>query len=308
MKVLFVSSGNSKFGISPIVENQGESLKKNGVDIDYFTINGKGLKGYLRSIPLLKKRLQNTYDIVHAHYSLSCIVASLAGAKPLVASLMGSDIQAGLTYNFLIRFFNKFFWKAAIVKSEYMKTKIRIKNAYVIPNGVNFKKFQFIDRNQAKKKVNFNEKKHIIFVSHPERYEKNFGLAKAAFDLLNDKNAELNIINSVTHDLIPFYMYAADVLILTSLWEGSPNVIKEAMACNLPIVSTDVGDVKEVIGNTEGCYITSFKAEDVAEKIKLALDFGKRTEGRKDIEHLDENKIAQKIIAIYKEVMILDYS
>ena len=99
------------------------------------------------------------------------------------------------------------------------------------------------------------------------------------------------------------YLNAADALVLTSLWEGSPNVIKEAMACNLPIVSTDVGDVKEVIGDTEGCYITSYEPSDVAGKIKLALDFGKRTNGREKIKHLEINTIAKRIIDVYNEVL-----
>jgi teichuronic acid biosynthesis glycosyltransferase TuaC len=93
------------------------------------------------------------------------------------------------------------------------------------------------------------------------------------------------------------------VVLLTSLWEGSPNVIKEAMACNTPIVSTDVGDVKEIIGKTEGCFITSFDPEDVSDKIKKALEFGKRTTGREDIKHLESGVVAKRIIAIYKNVL-----
>jgi glycosyltransferase involved in cell wall biosynthesis len=92
---------------------------------------------------------------------------------------------------------------------------------------------------------------------------------------------------------------------LTSFHEGSPNVIKEAMACNCPIVSTDVGDVKDVIGNTEGCYITTFDLQDVIRKIKMALDFGKRTKGRERIMQagLDSKTIANRIIDVYHQVL-----
>lgn len=98
-------------------------------------------------------------------------------------------------------------------------------------------------------------------------------------------------------------MNAPDILLLTSLWEGSPNVIKEAMACNCPILSADVGDGAKVIRKTDGCYICSYDPEDVAEKIKEALEFGKRTNGREKIKHLDEKIIAQKIIGVYNEVL-----
>jgi len=93
MKVLFVSSGNSEFGISPIVKNQGESLKQNGIDLDYFTIKGKGINGYLKNIPILKKYLKaHHYDIIHAHYSFCGWVTKLTLTKiPVIVSLMGSD-------------------------------------------------------------------------------------------------------------------------------------------------------------------------------------------------------------------------
>jgi teichuronic acid biosynthesis glycosyltransferase TuaC len=86
------------------------------------------------------------------------------------------------------------------------------------------------------------------------------------------------------------------------LHEGSPNVIKEAMACNCPIVSTDVGDVKEVIGETEGCFISSFEAKDIATKLQLAINFG-RTKGRQNISKLESHKIAKEIEKIYQQTV-----
>ena len=102
---------------------------------------------------------------------------------------------------------------------------------------------------------------------------------------------------------VNFLLNACDLLLMTSIREGSPQVIKEAMACNCPIVSTEVGDVKDIIGNTKGCFITSHDPIDVAKKIQLALDFGKRTNAREKIKHLDINIIADKINNIYKEVV-----
>src|SRR4030042_595614 len=104
--------------------------------------------------------------------------------------------------------------------------------------------------------------------------------------------------------MIIHYLNAADVLVLTSFKEGSPNVIKEAMACNCPIVSTDVGDVRELIENLKGCFITSFDPTDVANKIILALDFRDKyryTTGRDRILSmgLDSKSIAEKMAKVY---------
>ena len=98
-------------------------------------------------------------------------------------------------------------------------------------------------------------------------------------------------------------MNASDVILLTSLWEGSPNVIKEAMACNRPIVSTDVGDVKSIIQDTKGCYISTNNSKDIAKKITLALRF-KNTNGRINIDHLKKENIAKKLVNIYSDLLL----
>ena len=216
---------------------------------------------------------------------------------------MGSDTHMSFFWKSIIKAFYRFRWQATIVKSGRMKKSISLNKAIVIPNGVDFELFKPVEKNIAKMKVGFNDKRlHIVFIANPERSEKNYPLAKKAVELIDD-SIELNIVSNVDHDVIPYYINAADILLLTSLREGSPNVIKEAMACNCTIVSTDVGDVKEVIGNTEGCYICSYDPEDVAKKIRKALDFGKKTDGREKIKYLDEKMIAQNITDIYSNIL-----
>ena len=305
MKVLFISSGNSRNGISPIIKNQGESLKAKGIELDYFTIKGKGIMGYLNNIPRLRKFLAaNHFDIVHAHYSLSAFTASLSGAKPLVVSLMGSDVHAGTFYKFVIKLFETIFWSKTIVKSKSMYDQISIKKAEIIPNGVEFNRFKPLSKFESQESLGWDiNKKHVLFAAIPIQVVKNFELAGKAFDLLNLKHVELHYLNDVSNEQMPIYHNASDLILLTSLWEGSPNVIKEAMACNIPIVATDVGDVKEIIAKTEGCYVATFEAHDIAEKIQLALDFGNRTTGRNDIGHLESGIIAKKIIDLYNSVL-----
>jgi len=307
MRILFISSGNSANGISPIVLSQGESIaaiKENIVE--YFTIKGKGFWGYAKNISRLKRFLKNNkYDLIHAHYSLSAMVASLAGAKPLVVSLMGSDVKGNGWFKYSIKFFNYFFWDSCIVKSEDMKKSSGLKKTLVIPNGVDLNKFKPIDKQKALSTLGWAlDKKHILFPANPERPEKNFKLAKEAFELLNSADYELHYLKNVDNNLMPYYYNGADLVLLTSLWEGSPNVIKEAMACNCPIVSTDVGDIKWVFGDTKGCYISSYNSKDLTQKLQKAILFGKRTNGRRRILEfdLDLDSIAKRIVKVYKEI------
>ena len=108
MKILFVSSGNSENGVSPIVKAQAESLIKQGIEINFFTIKGRGVKGYLSNIkPLGRFIKQIQPDLIHAHYSLTAFTVSLVKRKPLVVSLMGSDVKSSNKYKFLIKLFVK---------------------------------------------------------------------------------------------------------------------------------------------------------------------------------------------------------
>ncbi len=310
MKVLFVSSGNIKrFGISPIVSNQGKSLENEGVEVTYFGIRGKGLLNYLKNIKKIRQLCRDSdFDVIHSHYSLSSFIAVLARTKiPIVSSLMGSDLKSKGLYQFFISLANRFFWIRTIVKAEAMLEKQQLKNTIILPNGVDFELFRPMDRRVAREKIGFSQSKfYAVFIANPARPEKNVQLARNAMELVSKKmDAELSIVfgtDGIDHHMIPHYLNAADLLILTSLYEGSPNVIKEAMACNCPIVATDVGDVKSVIGNTKGCYVTSYSAEQIAEKILLAGAVSK-TNGRSAIQHLDSKVIAQKLIKVYAEII-----
>ena len=304
MKVLFISSGRAGRP-GDVVKNQGDSLIKSGVDIEYFLIE-PGFWGYLIAIHKLRIKYNvGQYDLVNAHYSLCGFVAGLAGCKPLVVSLMGSDIYKSGFSRALIRFFIRNKWTETIVKTRQMKELLGIESVHTIPNGVDIERFRPITREIARQHIGYkSDRKLIIFIAVKDRSEKNLDLAMDAIRHL-DNTIDFKHIYNEPNPEIPYYLNAADVLLLTSTREGSVNVVKEALACNCPIVSTDVGDVKWVTEGVEGCFITSFEPEDVAQKIKTALDFGKKTDGRKRIIdlRLDSDNVARMIIALY-EVLI----
>lgn len=292
--------------VGDVVRNQGKSLEKAGIDLDYFLVK-PGLLGYIFSVPKLRKVfLEGSYDLVHAHYSLSGYIAGLAGCKPLVVSLMGSDVYSIGFLRKIIKVFIRNKWNATIVKTWQMKDCLGIESVHVIPNGVDIERFKPMLRGIARHQILCEkDKKLIVFIAGKNREEKNLDLALDAIKLLANNDIDFRHIYGVPNQEIPYYLNAADVLLLTSKREGSVNVVKEAMACNCPIVTTNVGDTRWVIGDTEGCFFSSYDISDCAEKIKLALEFGKRTNGSQRIIEigLDSETISRRIKEIYKQYL-----
>ncbi len=305
MKVLHVFSGNKKNGICPIVKAQGDSLKEFGVEIDYFGIVGHGISGYLKNIPRLRQKIRlGDFDLVHSHYSLSAIVATLAGASPLAVSLMGCSIGKPLK-KYIIHILNKLFWNACIVKSKRMYDVLGCPEALIIPNGVNLDVFKPFNKQEAIKHLGWNPNKtHILCAANPNRPEKNTALAVDAFDLLKRDDMELHFLIDVPHNEIPYHYNASDLVILTSTSEGSPNVIKEALACNCKIVSTDVGDVAERFQNSSFCSIATNDASDFAKKMELALQLEHAPNTRDLVVDLDSKIVAQRLIDIYNSIIV----
>ena len=307
MKVLFVASGNKSVGkVSAFVQSQFDSLQEEGLQMVMFPVVGHGWKGYAKNLRSLRRLIKTEKpDVVHAHYSSCGYLASLAslGLKTkTVVSILGSFPRKSRKLK-LVRFCIDHVWDATIVKSERTKNQLD-RDLPVIPNGVNLDRFTIIDQEKAREIVGFEKgKKYVIFVSDPERPEKQFNLAQAAVNQLNDRSVQLVPVYNKTHDEVVNYMCAADVLIMTSISEGSPNVIKEALACNCPIVMTDVGDGRWVTDGVEGTYVSSsFSPVEIAGVLEKALIFQTRTKGREKVLGLGlaSDQVAKRIIRIYR--------
>jgi teichuronic acid biosynthesis glycosyltransferase TuaC len=317
MKILFIASSRKGKGLSPFIQSQKESIEKHGVIIDLFLISGEGIKNYFKAIFLIRAKYKtNEYDLIHAHYGFCGIAAKIALTKsPVIISFMGDDLLGTPNYkgqykfkNSLFAFTNilfSWFYDSIIVKSAEMRDKLpRRKNIHIIPNGVDFNCFYPVKQQIVRSELNLSlTKVYLLFAGSPKFPRKNYVLAKTVMELLEENNLELLVIENIPYEKVFLYYNAINVLLLLSLHEGSPNVIKEAMACNCPIVSVDVGDVKEVIGKTEGCFICSYKPEDVAEKINQAIRFGRRTNGREMIGHLKSEIIAAKVVQVYENIL-----
>lgn len=307
MKVLFVASGNKAVGrVSAFVQSQYDSLREAGLEMVMFPVVGHGWRGYLNNLRSLRELIKKEKpDVVHAHYSSCGYLASLASwgmDTKTVVSILGSFPRKNFKLR-LVRFCIGHVWDATIVKSERTRSQLE-RDLPVIPNGVNLDRFSVIDQEKARELVGFGkDKKYVIFVSNPDRPEKRYELAQAAVGRLDDGMVQLVPVYDKPHEEVVTYMCAADVLVLTSVSEGSPNVIKEAMACNCPIVMTDVGDGKWVTEGVEGTYVsTSSDPAEIAGLLEKALAFHARTRGREKVSELGlgSDQVAERIIRIYQ--------
>lgn len=314
MRVLFVSSGRQG-DANPIIKNQGESLKNAGVELEYFVVAGRGWKSYVKNIKPLRKRIhEGGIDVVHAHYSWTAYLTSLATIGmnvPMVVSLMGNDILDHWWYPVLARVVAKCKpWKAVIVKSQEMKSRVGMSYAHVIPNGVNMEKFHELPQTECQKKLEWDiQKKHVLFPARQEDTRKNWPLATSAVNKLNDAgrfSIELHAFKDTPNNETPIWYNAADAVVLPSFYEGSANALKEAMACNVPIVTTDMGDCRERIEGCEGCYVANtYEVDEFAELLGKALTSGESTKGRERLlaDGIADYQIAERLITIYKNIL-----
>lgn len=198
---------------------------------------------------------------------------------------------------------------ASIFVEESMIRKFKKhQKSFTIPCAVDLEIFFAIPKIEAQRILGIqNGSPNILFSSDFENPIKNYHLARKSCDLVEQKTGKkINLIEmkGLTRSLVNLYMNASDCALLFSYSEGSPQFIKEAMACNCPIVATDVGDIKYIFGDTKGCFISAPQINVFADKIISALEFSSefgRTNGRERIEilGLDTQNIAKKILNLY---------
>jgi len=262
------------------------------------------------------KTLLGKFDIVHAHYGQWCLLARLQWSTPVIASFLGSDLLGDVKFDgnlskkgLLIRRISRWVCKRvdiATVKTEEMKRAAGCEHVVVYPDGIDFELFRPIPRAEARAALGWGQDRYyVLFGSNPHRAVKNFPLAKAAIDLLHARGVavELVVANGLPQTTLVQYINASNALILSSFSEGSPNIVKEAMACNVPVVSTDVGDVSQVISRTEGCSVCPHDPAALATALEQALRHTEPTTGRADIMRLDRSLVAKQVIAVYEQVI-----
>lgn len=303
MRVLIVARcKNGRY--APFITEQVEAIEKQGVECRYFGVDGKGIAGYLRQLPKLRKAIREFHpDIIHAHYGLCGLLANYQRKVPVITTYHGSDINAPKAFRFSKKAIRRSRFNI-FVSQKNVETARPQKDFALIPCGINLEDYPVMDKADACRQMGLNPTgKFVLFAGAFDNHIKNAPLAQAAMALIPE--AELLELKGFSRSQVATLMQAVDTFLMTSFTEGSPQVIKEAMACGCPIVSVDVGDVRERTEGIEGCFISGRDPKDIARFIKQALDFVGRTNGRQAIEKngLSNDVIAARIISVYENLL-----
>jgi glycosyltransferase involved in cell wall biosynthesis len=297
---------------SPFYEQQTKELKKRGIHIDHVYPRKQSenykeqqdiSRSYIDYLPLIYESLPKSlsgYDLVHANNGKTAPFAVAQFQRPIVLTLWGTDLLG--PYRPIVKKSARF-CDEVIVRSEEMQEELG-RDAHVIPAGVNLDVFKPIDKTKALSEIQWSpEKKHVLFPYRPDRELKRFPLAESVVEKTSqniDQPIELQVVTDVPHDRMPLFLNAADALLLTSEHEGSPNSVKEAMACNTPVVSTDVGDVKERLAGVTHSGVCQTE-DELVEKLTTVLAAENRTNGRTHIQELSLDRIGDKIMDVYEQ-------
>lgn len=309
---MYPNTDSPVYGV--FVEEQEKAICKEYPNVHYTTvfINGKHNRfEYIKSIFKIRRLIKkNDYDLIHIHYGLSglfLLLGKLPKKIPVIITLHGGDIQADQGKTIQVWFTKRILRKSNIAITLNTKmdeiAKKYIHKTEIIPCSVNTDIFY---PPEIPQKTISKEKQLIIFPSDKKRFIKNYPLFEQTISILKKKyNLQCNTseIKNMSRTKVAELYRKANLMILTSISEGSPQVIKEAMACNLPIVSTNVGDVSFLLENVSNSVVSqNMDANELAYLANKVLNEQiNGISGRDKIFqlHLDDKSIAHKIYNIY---------
>jgi teichuronic acid biosynthesis glycosyltransferase TuaC len=302
------------------VADQVASLRDAGVAIELLhlprTIGGRGVyRGLGGRVESIVRTMDP--DVVHVMYGgVMADIVSKSVRTPVVVSFCGTDLLGGegrgvlhgLSRRYGVIASRRAAARAAgvVVKSrnlfDALPRDVDRSRVWIVPNGVDLERFRPRDRRECQVDIGWEPgRKHVLFPASPVRPEKRFSLAERSVERVRagGVDAELHVLAGVPHDDVPAWLNASDAVLLTSVHEGSPNVVKEALACNVPVVSVDVGDVRERIAGVEGCHVSEPTPQDLADSLERVFAGERPTGGRERVADVSLARIAAQLREIY---------
>jgi glycosyltransferase involved in cell wall biosynthesis len=319
LRVLEVIPGNGDGAAFVFARRQVASLAQAGVKVRSFYLpRGWSPQLLFRQWMRLRREIREFRPaLVHAHYgSLTALFCAAASTVPLIVTLQGSDLndnpEANPIHIRLAHLFSHiacFRAKRVIVVSEQLRTRLfsHRRDAAVIPTGIDMRVFRPMAQGQARRVLGWPEGIPIVFFHSGGRPAlKGAHIIEPAVRAAEETLGPIRLMDlngNVPCELVPYWINAADCVALASISEGSPNVVKEALACNVPVVATDVGDVGERLRDVEPSQIVRRDVAEFKKALANILRQRRRSNGREKVGALDEPCIAQAVRAVYESAL-----
>ncbi|MEM4724287.1 MAG: glycosyltransferase, partial [Candidatus Hadarchaeum sp.] len=219
---MYPDEQNPDFGT--FVHEQVEGLRARGLNVDVLVVGGKRRKlSYIDGARRFRQCIrERRYDLIHAHYVFSGIIARLQHSCPLLVSFHGAAEMVGWV-GFLCKALAPLA-DAVTVTSLQHKAQLGRRDAYVIPCGVDLALFVPMPKEEARQQLGLPLEKKLVLFAGIVRPEKRLDIIQEAVNILrrDDENVDLVIATGQPHERMPLFMNACDVLALASDYEGSP--------------------------------------------------------------------------------------
>ena len=301
------------------IARQADSLRAGGITVDVLHfVSGASPKSHYRAWRRMRRMMADReYDLIHAQFGHAALISRLQRTLPVVVTYRGGGLQ-GIVGPRGQKTIKGFFLVGlcqllsltvdeVIVVSERLGRIVFRRDHHVIPSGLDLELFQPLPRDEARERIGWGQGHPIVLFAaqNIEFPNKRYALARAAVDLVarEIENVELRVATRVSPKQMPWVVNAADVLLLTSIQEGSPNVVKEALACNLPVVTVDVGDVRERLKEVDKGAVCDDTAQALAAALLPLLRNPTRADSRRLVNGLSEESIARRVIRVYQRMV-----
>jgi glycosyltransferase involved in cell wall biosynthesis len=292
------------------VRDQVEQVRRLGVEVELFEFP-RGARHYLPAAVRLRRLLRrNSFDLVHVHYGLTAWSALLAGARPLVVSFHGTDVRHPLVGHLSRRIAWRADLVAAVSRALFASEDGRpglpaVPGAAVLPCGADLERFRPLPRAEARRQLGLDpDGRYLLFPANPERAEKR---ADSAAELAAANGAELLTGGSIEPDEMPLWINAANAVLVTSDYEGFGLTCVEALACDVPVLSTPVGIAPFALAGIAGALCAPFEVEAWSEAVRPHLAASDpRVEGAARAASLSAGRMAERTVVAYRAVLDRD--
>jgi teichuronic acid biosynthesis glycosyltransferase TuaC len=292
------------------VRDQVDEVRRLGVEVELFSFP-PGARHYLPAAVRLRRLLRrSSFDLVHVHYGLTAWSALLAGARPLVISFHGTDVRHPLVGPFSRRIAWRADLVAAVSRALFESENGRpglpaVPGSAVLPCGADLERFRPLSRSEARRQLGLDaEGRYLLFPANPERAAKR---ADRAAEIAAASGAELLTGGSIDPDRMPLWINAANAVLVTSDYEGFGLTCVEALACNVPVLSTPVGIAPFALAGIAGTLCAPFEVEAWSEVVRPHLAAADpRVGGAARAASLSAGRMAERTVVAYRAVLDRD--